>query len=347
MQSYWFTKTEQNVHNYKHKQLGHSLLFVKDPVLFPTAPHKFNCNVPRAALSQQTFGATYCQTSVSAKVREIIDPCILHSCDVYDVVSDFYQPPALPPIPEHLDSRAFRARLEAVRREHRNHNHKSWAQMRKSVDLGEIVGITRADIDNFALYKGCSSCVESKLTNHSQYPSTRELSVNYDTAQGDIFYIDFVGRMLPVLAVIDESSKTLCTYPFLAAARRSKANRVQITGVELREALASIIGVWKRAGRVMKVLRFDRESALNGVAYPNWAVDFGLQPRLNAAGQKLGLIESYGRVLKDHSRAVLAGIKNDFGYKFPLAYADEIIADVNCVLNCRQRSCPNPRVLWC
>jgi hypothetical protein len=139
--------------------------------------------------------------------------------------------------------------------------------------------------------------------------------------------------MLPVLAVIDETSKTLCTYPFLAAARRSKANRVQITGVELREALASIVGVWKRAGRTMKVLRFDRESALNGVAYPNWAVDFGLQPRPTAAGQKLGLIESYGRVLKDHSRAVLAGIKNDFGYKFPLAYSDEIIADVNCVLN--------------
>jgi hypothetical protein len=148
MQTYWFTKTEQAVHNYKHKELGHTLLFVKDSVLFPTAPLKFNCNIPRAALSRQVFNATYCQTSESAKVREIIDPSVLHSCDVYDVVSDFYQPPALPPIPEHLDTRAFRARLEAVRREHRNHNHKSWAQMRKSVDLGEIVGITRADIDN-------------------------------------------------------------------------------------------------------------------------------------------------------------------------------------------------------
>jgi hypothetical protein len=51
------------------------------------------------------------------------------------------------------------------------------------------------------------------------------------------------------------------------------------------------------------------------------------------AGQKLGLTEVSGRIVKSRCRSSISGIYERFGYHFPAKWIPRLVADVVCVLN--------------
>jgi hypothetical protein len=97
--------------------------------------------------------------------------------------------------------------------------------------------------------------------------------------------------------------------------------------------MVNVSSVCLTAGHPMQELRFDRESAIAGTGIGPWLKTKGVDLTLTGAGQKLGLAEVSGRVVKNRCRSTLAGIKERFGYPYPTKWIPRLVADVVCVLN--------------
>ena len=65
-----------------------------------------------------------------------------------------------------------------------------------------------------------------------------------------------------------------------------------------------------------------------------WLKSKGADLSLTGAGQKLGLAEVCGRIVKNRRRATLAGI---LGYHYPAKWIPRLVGDIVCVLNRRAR----------
>jgi hypothetical protein len=112
------------------------------------------------------------------------------------------------------------------------------------------------------------------------------------------------------------------------------------TQAQFRMAIVAMLGVWARAGKTCRQLRFDREGLVVADAMADWLEMKGIRLVPTAADHKLGLIEVQGRIVKDECRAVVCGIKERFGYNFPRAYYPLLVGDVCGLLNrtCRRDS---------
>jgi hypothetical protein len=150
--------------------------------------------------------------------------------------------------------------------------------------------------------------------------STRGLSDTIgDILQGDIFFVeaDDNRRMVPILIVACEASKFMYAHVFADAFSRAISGRVMVRANEIQDAFELLVALCRSAGHPLRVIRFDRERAVAAGSIAPWLKLKGVDLVLTAAGQKLGLGEVCGRIVKDRSRSTVAGIQERFGYKFP------------------------------
>jgi len=247
---------------------------------------------------------------------------------------DFYNPPPLIPVAVRDEARVWPL-IRAVERLHWSTNHMSIADMTNLCSRPGYFGdVTGEAVALFAAHRGCSSCRMGHMTAHSQYPSSRGLStVVGDTVQGDIFFIESDGPKVPVLLLSCEASLFSYIHVFEEAAARAQGPRVMVKSSEIEAALSGALSVWRGAGHSLRSLRFDREGAIASAHTQDWLREQGVSLDLTAAGQKLGLGEVMGRVVKSRCRASVAGIREKYGYKFPLKFFSRLVADTVKVLN--------------
>ena len=280
---------------YRHKITGASIIFRLDPV---------------------RFGDHYFHTLFDANNGE------------YVASLDFYDPKPLEPVPP-LDAHAVWPLIRAVERFHWNADHMSPEDMKRLCLRSDYVGeVTSEGVDLFVAHRGCSACLRGSMPAHSQLTSSRGLCDQVgEVAQGDIFFIDKDGVKLPVLIVVCEASLFMYLHLFEDAAART-SSRVMVKASEIQVALDAIIDLWSNAGHPLKVLRFDRDSAISASSVGEWLTSKGVQLVLNAAGHKLGLGEVVGRIVKHRCRSTLAGIKERFGYSYHPKWIPRLVCDV-------------------
>ena len=156
-----------------------------------------------------------------------------------------------------------------------------------------------------------------------------------DVAQGDIFFIEYElgAPKIPVLLVACEASMFIYMHLFMDSFNRYKGARVMVKAVEIQSALEGVIQLWADAGHPLKILRFDRESAIAATPIVPWFKSKGAALVLTAAGQKLGLGEVIGRIVKNRCRSTVAGVQERFGYRYPVKWFPRLVGDTVCILN--------------
>ena len=247
---------------------------------------------------------------------------------------DFFNPAPKAPVPP----ANYDAIVESIGRAERLHlaaNHPSVPEMHRFIELPSYNGVvTRRDVELFAKHQGCSACAMGKMAAHDQLPSRTGLSaVVGQTAQGDLFYVEGGGVKVPVLIVVDEASLFGYAHVFLSAMSRRKSDRIMVNTNELHEAFIGAYALWASHGHSLTELRFDREkSGTSSVMTYRNRVD-GVQVVLTSAGQKLGLIERYGGLIKNQCRSVIAGIREKYGYTYPESFYPRLVVDAVCVRN--------------
>ncbi|MEI7747149.1 MAG: hypothetical protein WCJ28_06390, partial [Actinomycetota bacterium] len=248
---------------------------------------------------------------------------------------DFYNPSPLEPVHPRDETRVWPL-IHAVERLHWSSNHMGSYDMGTLCSSADYVGdVTPEAINLFVKHRGCSACGKGMMTAHSQLASSRGLSaIAGETAQGDVFFIENGGPKIPVLLIACEASTFIYMHTFEDAAARARGSpRVMVNSSELEAALDGAICLWARAGHPMRSLRFDRESSITSTNIHTWLQFKGVSLDLTAAGQKLGLGEVIGRIVKNRCRATVAGILEKYGYEYPTKWYTRLAADTVCVLN--------------
>ena len=222
---------------YRHKTTGVSLIFRSDPV---------------------RFGDAYFHLLLDPSAFDAKDPSV---CNL-----DFYDPPPLAPIPKGTEEYIWPL-IRAVERFHWNTGHMGAEDMKRACRAISYIGqVTPEAVDLFVRHRGCSACVLGTMTAHAQLPSTRGLCDQVGAIfQGDIFFVEASESkiLVPVLLAVCEASKFLYLHIFVDALARSRGQRkVMVRATELESALDGLVGVCGNARHPMRVLRFDRESAI-------------------------------------------------------------------------------------
>ena len=292
---------------YTHKVSGAKIVFRCDPVRF--GDHFYHCILN---LSSQPMDV--CASSL-----------------------DFYDPPPLVPVPHALESSIW-PMIHAVERFHWTTGHMGMEDMKRMCKMPSYMGeVDSAGVDLFVKHRGCSSCLIGNMRAHDQLPSSRGLStVTGAVFQGDIFFVeaDETKRLVPILLAICESSLFMYLHVFVDALARAQGKRKLMVNVsELQNALDGLLSLCSTAKHPLRELRFDRESAIAGTSTASWLQSKGVDLCLTGAGQKLGLAEVSGRIVKNRCRSTLAGILERFGYRYPAKWIPRLVADVVCILN--------------
>jgi hypothetical protein len=250
---------------------------------------------------------------------------------------DFYNPPALKPVEAERAAETW-GMIYATERLHWATNHANAGRMKEMCSDPTYVGdVTAAGIDMFYAHRGCSSCVMGTMRHHDQLSSGRGKSdVVGHTVQGDFFYVEAGLQLVPTLLLVDEASSFIFMYAFVGC-NLAKAKRTMCTKPQFKRAIAAMIGVWRKAGRTCREIRFDREGLVVAPEMQEWLGTQGIRLMPTAADHKLGFIEVHGRIVKDGSRAVVCGIRERFGYLFPKVYFPLLAGDVCALLNRTRR----------
>jgi hypothetical protein len=247
---------------------------------------------------------------------------------------DFYNPAPLAPVMPRDEGRVW-PMIRAVERLHWATNHMSVDDMARLCESPSYIGdVSRAAIDLFVAHRGCSACRMGIMPEHSQLSSTRGLStIVGDTVQGDIFFIEGDGAKVPVMLVACEASTLVYMHAFEEAAARARGPRVMVNSSELEAALMGVFSMWENAGHRLRSFRFDRESAVTSGPIRAWLDAKGVSLDLTAAGQKLGLAEVLGRIVKNRCRSSVSGILEKFGYRYKAKWFVELAGDTVKVMN--------------
>jgi hypothetical protein len=245
---------------------------------------------------------------------------------------DFYNPPPLTRVPE-AEADYIWSQVRNVEHLHWATNHPGKAAMKDLCTNPLYEGPVSVEaIDYFYLHRGCSACGIGKMPAHAKIHSSRGLcAIVGKCAQGDLFYIETDRFKIPVLLLVDEGSRLIWLYAFMALAQRAVGPVVKLRGTEMKNAFTAALAVWASAGRSLTKLRFDREAASLDIEL--WLRGEGVELVPTAPGQKLGLVEVCGRIVKNLGRATLAGILERHGYVFPKSLYTKLTADVCAVLN--------------
>ena len=292
---------------YTHKIDGSVLIFRCDPVRFKDKYYHLLLEVP--LLSSEA-----CPTDL-----------------------DFYNPPPLAPVPPALESLVWPL-IRAVERFHWTTGHMGAEDMKRMCQAPSYIGeVTPAAVDLFVSHRGCPSCLIGNMKAHNQLVSSRGLSTVVGAVfQGDIFFVeaDESKLLVPILISVCEASLFMYLHVFVdTLARAQGKKRLMVNVSEMQNALDGLTVTCANAGHPIQELRFDRESAIAGTSIGPWLKTKGVDLSLTGAGQKLGLAEVSGRIVKDRCRSTLAGIQERFGYKFPAKWIPRVVADVICILN--------------
>jgi hypothetical protein len=159
--------------------------------------------------------------------------------------------------------------------------------------------------------------------------------------QGDFFYIEAGTAKIPVMLIVDEASLFTFMYAFIKGnPAGGHGVRMMCSQAQFKVAICAMLGVWERAGRTCRQLRFDREGLVVADVMAGWLETKGIRLVPTAADHKLGLIEVQGKIVKDECRAVVCGIRERYGYVFPKIYYPMVAGDVCGLLNrtCRRYS---------
>jgi hypothetical protein len=112
-----------------------------------------------------------------------------------------------------------------------------------------------------------------------------------------------------------------------------------VTGVPLKDrseetctsAIMQVKAVYTRNKHNMKQLVFDREPGI--VPLEDVLMENGIELKLKAAGQKVGLAEVTIRLIREKARATKAGVRTKFGYLLPNQFNMDLCMDSISVLN--------------
>ena len=224
--------------------------------------------------------------------------------EAYEVLS-FYQPRR----PRNTEVTAVQEKLiEDAAAFHRRMGHPGDHALTAIIEAHPEVDATVEGLKLWRSVDGaCSGCVQGKMAAHAKLPSTKPTAEpgHYgvgEAAGGDVYYLE----KKPYNLMVDIASGFMCDDPIPGH-----------TFGDLRASIARLLGMWTAYGRTLKVLKFDRESAL-ATASKYLMEEHALKLELVASGQHQPHAEKAIGVLKDRMRAIKAGIKDRWGYDFTL-----------------------------
>jgi hypothetical protein len=283
---------------YTHKVTGASLIFRMDPIRFKDQYfHMIVETEPKPSNLVSTTELGCCLNEYAPESSPIV-------CTMSGGL-DFYDPPPLLPVPPALADSAW-PMIRAVERFHWNTCHMGAEAMTRMCQQSGYVGdVTPEGIALFARHRGCSACLLGTMAAHHQLESSRGLSsVVGEVMQGDIFFVeaDPGRRMVPILIAACEASKLMYAHTFVDAFTRASSGRIMVRSSEMQAAFEHLVAVCESAGHPLRILRFDRERAVTAGNVGPWLKLKGVDLVLTAAGQKLGLGEVCGRIVKDRCR---------------------------------------------
>ena len=178
------------------------------------------------------------------------------------------------------------------------------AMIKSNPDIG-------ATVEGLRLWRStdgpCSGCTQGKMTSHAKAPSTKPSAQpgHYEVGEaagGDVYYLD----KRPYNLMVDIESGFICDDAILGH-----------TLGDFKESFNRLLAKWKLCGKALKILKFDRESAVVR-ARRFLEEEHGLKLELAAAGQHQPHAEKAIGIIKDRMRSIKSGIKDRYGYDFNL-----------------------------
>ena len=189
-----------------------------------------------------------------------------------------------------------------------------------------MLDISVKEVELWKRVKGdhCTGCLEGGMIEHDRVKSTKppEQEAVGESAEADIMFVEVRdGRpKVPLYLQVDKKSK--CLFAAKMAGRKI---------VDLQKSFAAVLAQIELAGRKLKKLTFDRESAI--VPLEAWIEQQGVELNLKAAGQKAALIEVNIRYVRRSARATKAGVRAKRGYAPPPQFNVDLVFDTLGVLN--------------
>ena len=179
----------------------------------------------------------------------------------------------------------------------------------------------------------CPSCAQGKMASHPQLPSTKSKDYEVgEAAAGDVMFLENAkGGTDPALLMVDLTSR--CMLGYVVEGR---------TTFHIKGAFDKVMSAYQEHGYKLKVLKFDRESAV--VSLCDHLRASGITPKLNAAGQKVGEAEVSIRIIKDRMRSTYYGIRQKYNYLLPKLFFKDLFIDSiktqNLIVRYGESKCP-------
>jgi len=210
---------------------------------------------------------------------------------------------------------------------HVRFSHASAGELKRILKLQgkEFEMICPSDVDHWWLENGkfCSGCVEGKMKEHARIRSSKPLIADKpgNVTVGDIMFVEGIKNIKkPLLIHVDVCSKMMTGVPL-----KDKSEEV------CTNAILQVKAVYARNRHELKQLVFDREPGI--VPIEDELLKCGIELKLKAAGQKVGLAEVSIRLIREKARATKAGVRAKFGYLPPNQFNMDLCLDTIAVLN--------------
>jgi hypothetical protein len=233
----------------------------------------------------------------------------------------FYDPAKVPE--EHMHAKENKL-IEAM---HIRFSHASAGELKRilKLNLNGFEEIRAADVDHWYQEYGrfCSGCAEGKIKEHARIKSSKPIQSNNPggVTVGDIMFIEEAKNIKrPLLIHVN-----ICTKFMLGIILKDRSEE------ECTKAILKVKEAYARNDYELKQLVFDREPGI--VPIEDKLLMNGIELKLKAAGQKIGLAEMSIRLVREKARATKAGVRAKFNYLPPNQFNVDLCLDSISVLN--------------
>ena len=234
----------------------------------------------------------------------------------------FYDPIEPPDVNEDDKSK-----INQVQRAHCRWNHASENEMvaMLALNIKELEGISKEDVPHWKEKLGnfCSGCLEGTMKEHVKYRSTKLLvsDVPGKETVGDIMFIELrESKKKPLMVHVD-----VCTKLITGVEMQNKSEE------ECTKTVLNIKSDYDIFGHKLQNITFDREPGI--VPAESSLNASGINLKLKAAAQKVGLAEVSIRLIRMKARATKAGVRAQYGYLPPNLFNLDLCFDSIQVLN--------------
>jgi len=210
---------------------------------------------------------------------------------------------------------------------HVRFSHASAGELKRilKLKLNEFQEINATDIDHWyqELGRFCSGCAEGKMKEHARIQSSKPLQSKNPggVTVGDIMFVEGLKNVKkPLMIHVDVCTKFVTGIPL-----KDKSEEI------CTSAIMQVKAVYTRNEQDLKQLVFDREPGI--VPLEDVLNENGIELKLKAAGQKVGLAEVTIRLIREKARATKAGVRMKFGYLPPNQFNMDLCMDCISVLN--------------